>query len=165
MLNHWALHLYNPFEHTFGGRIASWSWFMDHARGALSSCSLHCFELRGCLILMLITLLSSTYSVSMVGHRASGAWKRATWSFHLPTWWGGVFFSRFVTTQWHTWLRICCGYLTWLFRCGDWVSVWWFYSHLVCRAFCFCSHIDLGSKGKMSTPSHFQLEQACKDSF
>ena len=73
---------------------------------------------------MVLIQLSPSYSINMVGHAALGTWKRVTWSCCLSymVWMGDL-----------SWVsaKSVVGIKTWWFWCGDWVSAWWIYSHLI----------------------------------
>ena len=84
----------------------SWWWSVAHDRTALSGCSFHCAKKGG----------ASCYPFSCSLAIPSKSWGiqlggigRVTNPSPFPTWWGGVFFSRLCSTQWHGKLQICGG--------------------------------------------------------
>ena len=68
----------------------------------------------------------------------------------FPTWWGGVFFSRFGAIRWHSWLWICDGHSTWWFQCDDRYQVDEFSHTWSAEQFVAHCHIYPGFTGKVS---------------
>ena len=60
--------------------------------------------------LLLLNQLSSSQSSYMAGIHLWGLGRESPDPSTFLAWWGGVFFSRFVSTWWHGWLWICGGH-------------------------------------------------------
>ena len=107
------------------GICVSWWWSKVQTRWLLPLL----LQVKGSLVLL--SKLSSSHSGNLVGHTALGTQKIVPNPSAFPSWWRGMFFSRFGSTWWHGWLQICGRHETLWFWCCDLVSGWWVYSHLV----------------------------------
>ena len=89
---------------------------------------------------MLLIQLSPSHSINMLGHTALSIQHSVTWSLCLPTWWGGVFFSRLcfaqdiVDSAWLVGIKPDDSFN------GSWVSGWWIYLNLFKQSVLLLDH-------------------------
>ena len=113
--------------------------------------------------IMLLKQLSFSHSISVVGHIVFVAWQRVTLiPLSFPTFWGGVFFSGFSSTEGHVSLWICGGC-----KPGDCnVETGHMYDeftlHLVGRTFCCWVAISLGSHARFHSNPTSHLNQGMR---
>ena len=96
-LNHWGLHHCNPLESTWGICATSW-WSLAHTGmhrvaaplpwvGGALCCSISCSP----------AIPSIWWGIQLLGLS-----RESSNPSTFPAWWGGVFFSRFGSIQWHS---------------------------------------------------------------